>query len=485
MKDLFSHALEEQVNGNYLIAINLYNKCIENNLNLVQSYNNLGLIYFNLKKFNESETCLKKSVKYDELFIDAHNNLYVLYNSLKKFDLAIFHANICLKINPNNPNILTNLGNFYSSHNNITKAKEYYLKSIKLDSKNILTINNLASLEFDLGNTDLSIKYYTEAIKLDESWFLAKKNIGISYLKIKKFKEGFNNFEYRKNDVSKNEYANKPNNLKLWGGENLNKKILLLYSEGGFGDMIHFARYIKDLKESYDVKIYLDINKKIQHLFENLDILFLNDTSAIPEHNYFSYVMSLPKIHYEKHSKILNQNYEILTKNNLSIDLQKKIDKIKFPRIGICWHGNENNKSDIHRSISLNYMLEIFELKKISFISLQEKIELEELKVIEGIENFTHFDDALDKNKAFEDTIEIIKNIDLVITCDTAIAHLSAPLNKETWILLSTASDWRWFAKDTKSPWYSNVKLFRQDAFNQWKNVILKVKKELHDRFNH
>ena len=481
---MFNQALKEHMSGNHKNAIDLYKKCIKNNLNLVQSYNNLGLIYYAKKKFEESEIYLLKAIKHDDFFIDAHNNISVLYSKIQKFDLAILHAKICLKHNPKNPNILINLGNFLSSINDFDEARKSYLRSIALDTKNKLALNNLASLEYDLGYCKKSIELYKAAIEIDNSWFLVKKNIGISYLKLKIFKEGFINFELRKKEVAKEEYKYQPINLKLWEGEDLNKKILIVYSEGGIGDTIHFARYIKNLKERYSVKIYLKIDKRIKHLFKSLGISFIDEESEIPKSDYYCLIMYLAKIHFDKFFKVLEQNYKIANDVNISLAWGKKLEKIKNPRIGVCWKGNKNNKNDFFRSIKYITLSKLFKLEEINFISLQQYIELDELEKINKVKNFTHFNSTMDKNnKAFEDTIGIIRNVDLVITCDTSIAHLSATLNKETWILLSTGSDWRWFTKDVKTPWYQNVKLFRQLKINKWESVIKKIKNELINKF--
>ena len=180
-------------------------------------------------------------------------------------------------------------------------------------------------------------------------------------------------------------YKYQPINLKLWEGEDLNKKILIVYSEGGIGDTIHFARYIKNLKERYSVKIYLKIDKRIKHLFKSLGISFIDEESEIPKSDYYCLIMSLAKIHFDKFFKVLEQNYKIANDVNISLAWGKKLEKIKNPRIGVCWKGNKNNKNDFFRSIKYITLSKLFKLEEINFISLQQYIELDELEKINKV----------------------------------------------------------------------------------------------------
>ena len=484
MENYFEKALQYHLKNKFVEAEKLYNKSIEYKLNIFQSYNNLGLINYAKKNFVTAEKYFKQAITSNHSYIDPHNNLAVLYSKLKNYELAIQHSITCLKIDPNNINILINLGNFLSSTGKLSGAKKIYLKVINLDKKNKYALNNLGSLDFDLGLVDSSIKLYEKVIKIDKLWFLPKKNLGISLLKKKEFRLGFNYFESRQEEKNKQEYGKKIYNSKIWNGESLEKKTILILSEGGFGDIIHFARYVKDIECIQNITIYFQTNKKLFHLFRNFKITLLNEKCVLPKHDYHCYIMSLAKNYYDKKKNLLAQNYTIPS-NNYIYDLwKKKLDKIEFPKIGVCWHGNMQNKSDFLRSIKLKYFKNIFSIKNINFISLQETLNSNENKLAKETKNFYNFNSVLDKNNnAFEDTIELIKNLDLVITCDTSIAHLSASLNKETWVLLSKGSDWRWFSDSSKSFWYKSIKLFRQENLGDWSALINKVKKELATKF--
>ncbi len=105
------------------------------------------------------------------------------------------------------------------------------------------------------------------------------------------------------------------------------------------------------------------------------------------------------------------------------------------------------------------------------------------MKIINKYSNVNYFEDMDKTVKPFEDTIGIIKNLDLIITADTSLAHLSATLGKKTWIALPFVSDWRWFRDEKKSIWYKNVTLYKQKQIGNWEEVFKSIKKDLEKNF--
>ena len=118
-------------------------------------------------------------------------------------------------------------------------------------------------------------------------------------------------------------------------------------------------------------------------------------------------------------------------------------------------------------------------LKSINFFVLQRDFDKEKIKSINENRNVNYFEGLDQSGYPFEDTINIIKNLDLIITADTSIAHLSATLERKTWIGLPLICDWRWFLKSEQSIWYKNVTLFRQKRDREWKEVFKSMKDKL------
>ncbi len=123
-------------------------------------------------------------------------------------------------------------------------------------------------------------------------------------------------------------------------------------------------------------------------------------------------------------------------------------------------------------------------LKKINFFIIQKDFDKNKMKIINKYSNVNYFEDMDKTGKPFEDTIGIIKNLDLIITADTSLGHLSATLGKKTWIVLPFVSDWRWFSDEKKSIWYENVTLYKQKQIGNWEEIFKSIKEDLKRKFS-
>ena len=146
------------------------------------------------------------------------------------------------------------------------------------------------------------------------------------------------------------------------------------------------------------------------------------------------------------------------------------------PRIGLSWQGNPNYDADHQRSMPLSFLEPLIVQQKFEFISLQQGFGEEQLMNISSA--IAKFGDV-DKAAAFIDSAAIMANLDLVITSDTAIPHLAGALGVPVWLLLPKTPDWRWLLETPDSPWYSNMRLFRQTTAGDWQSVADQVKEAL------
>ena len=146
-------------------------------------------------------------------------------------------------------------------------------------------------------------------------------------------------------------------------------------------------------------------------------------------------------------------------------------------KVGICWQGSKN-KIDVGRSFSLSLFEDISRLKNIELISLHKG---EGEKQISDIKfDLTTLGDDFDAGgDSFIDTAAVIVNCDLIISSDTAIAHLAGALGKPTWVALKYIPDWRWMLERNNSPWYPTVKLYRQKKQGDWEHVFDSMRRDL------
>jgi hypothetical protein len=163
--------------------------------------------------------------------------------------------------------------------------------------------------------------------------------------------------------------------------------------------------------------------------------------------------------------------------------IEAPIEKISFwndalaqyklePKVGLVWKGNPNHVNDHHRSIPIKELLP-FLIPRIRYFCLQKEITREDKATIENLFPIEIFEMMLND---FSETAAICQNLDLVITVDTSVAHLSASLGKNTWVILPHVPDWRWLLVNESSPWYKSVKLFRQESISNWSGVLENLK---------
>jgi hypothetical protein len=145
------------------------------------------------------------------------------------------------------------------------------------------------------------------------------------------------------------------------------------------------------------------------------------------------------------------------------------------PRIGIAWAGNAKHIRDRERSIDLRSLLPLLDIDA-TFVSLQKEVRTADAATLGKCADIIHFGYEL---AGFSDTAALISHLDLVISVDTAIAHLAGALGKPVWILLTHVPDWRWLLDRDDSPWYPTARLFRQNETRAWDSVIARVRDAL------
>jgi len=302
-----------------------------------------------------------------------------------------------------------------------------------------------------------------EKIKKNTNYF---NFLGIRYLFDGDFVNGWKYYEYRPS-----KHLNILENTKEWNGEDLNTKHIVVYSEQGFGDTIQFSKYITPLTK-ISKKVTFIVQKEIQNIFKT-DVSNLNiDIEDSIQDKIFDYKITLGSILKYFYTTKLNANENLIKIDKNSCNKwSKKFDSNKI-NVGIAWSGSIIGPNEPYRSIPLKSLNKLFSLDA-NFFCLQNEIWERDLDYFKSSK-------IVDYGKYnFNELASIIPNLDLVISSDTSLLHLSASLNKETWGMINLSPDWRWGKFNTINP-YSSLKLFQQKNFDNWDNVV----NEIYDKLN-
>ena len=453
--------------SNYEEAILNCEKAIKNSPNYYPAYNTMGLIYKGLNKFEKSISNLEKAIEIKSDYIEAYNNLGIVLRYMGRAEEAVQIYNKLIKLKPNYVPAYNHLGNALKDCLKIKESIEFYKKASEVNSKNFSNKNGIENLKLDENIKN----NYIEIFKNKKNFPLAIYNESLAKLLSGDLEDGFKKYEFRwfiKEDFKKLKYQSIP----LWQGkENLKDKKIVVWHEQGIGDAIHFSRYVSNLL-NLGAKVYLQTHKRLVCLFNN----FFSTCNVFDEENndqkydFQIPLMTLPLVFKTNLNNIPKQNF--LIPHNLIESWERKLGPKKKKRIGLCWSGNRNHKYDHFRSLELNSLFPLIK-NNYEFFCIQKDVLNNEMDQLKNLKiKYLGDEDLLN-------TGAIIKNLDLVISCDTSICHLSGSLNCPTWLLLHYSPDWRWLLNREDSPWYPSIKLFRQKKLNEWSNVINKIEKEL------
>jgi hypothetical protein len=265
------------------------------------------------------------------------------------------------------------------------------------------------------------------------------------------------------------------------GDESLEGKSLLILAEQGFGDTIQSCRFAP-LAAARGAKVTLAVQDPLVALLECLKpgIMITALSAVVPTRfDYHIPLLSMPRAFHTRTDNI-PASIPYLSANPWRIEAWNARMGTHGFRIGICWQGAVGGEVDIGRSFPVRHFETLAEIPGLRLISLQKNAGVEQLRDLPAGMKVETFGDTLDPGPdAFVDTAAVMENLDLVITSDTAIAHLAGALGRPVWVALSHVPDWRWLLDRDDSPWYPTMRLFRQPRRNDWAGVFAAIKTSL------
>jgi hypothetical protein len=255
-----------------------------------------------------------------------------------------------------------------------------------------------------------------------------------------------------------------------WQGEALCGQKILVHSEQGFGDTIQFARFT-DILAKKGGRVTIECQPELKELLKSAPgvIETLARGDKLPEFDVHTPLLSIPGILALEKDEIPNDTPYLLAPADKRKYWSTKLTPGNRLKIGVTWKTGDKQLSASFKSCPLKAYEPLFKIDQVDWISLQKVIPEIDQPISKNLK------DTSGGLKNFADTAAIISELDLIISMDTAVAHLAGALGKPIWLLLSTAGDWRWLKNVSDRPWYPNMKIFRQTKFNDWDGLIRRV----------
>lgn len=334
-------------------------------------------------------------------------------------------------------------------------------------------INNCGTVQARRGNFAAALRLYERSLALAPDQVHARYNLSTTLLVLGEWRRGFREFEVRWK-LFPHEAVRRNRLAPVWLGEcDVSAKTVLLHHEQGYGDAIQFSRYALLVAQRAG-RVIIAVPRALRTLMGTLGsgVEVVADGDPIPAHDYCCGLMSLPIV-FGTTPETAPARVSYLKADRAVADLwRKRLGATSRTRIGLVWSGRRYPPINRPRDIPLETLRPLLGLDA-DIVCLQQGVTQQERELLARYPNVSLHGEGLND---FADTAGLVENLDLVITVDTAIAHLAGALGRPVWLMNRFASCWRWLLERADSPWYPTMRLFRQHSLGDWESVVADVR---------
>ncbi len=455
-----------------------YEEAIQLQPGFVPAYICLGELEKQQGAFDQSQTNFEAALSLDPGCADAWQGVAELHQAREEFQQAIVAYKKVLSLDAERTSTWNLLGTVFQSLEQLDEAEACYRQALSLLPDNVIVLNNLGVVLNAQGRLEDAIAIYRHLLQVDSSYPEGHWNLSVALLAAGYYLEGWQEYEWRfrkTNPVLMRDFQQP-----VWDGSDMYGKTILLHAEQGFGDTIQFARYAR-LVAQRGGRVILECQvpalKRLIHSLEGVDEIVVAG-EPLPPFDCHLPMMSLPLM-FGTTLETIPANIPYLAAEPVDVEVwQQRLGPATAFRVGLVWFAKQSQVLNRKRSCRLELFASLLAVPGVEFFSLQIGLGAEQLAECGAdisIKDLTsHITD-------FADTAGFIANLDLVITIDTAVAHLAGALGARTWVILPHVAEWRWLFQREDSPWYPTMRLFRQPLQGDWPSLMDNVAAALRD----
>ncbi len=429
----------------------------------------LGMVLQKLGRSAEALTFLETAERLQPKSAKVLNSLGFVHQSLTNHERAIEYYTRAIELGMNAADTYYSMGNACHQLGDIERAAMLFRKAVELKPQDVASWNNLGKCLNDSNRLEESIQTYDRALAIDPSYAMARYGRAVTLLAAGRLREGFREYNHWRTHGIKPRQFPQPE----WQGEPIREQTLFLHAEQGFGDAIMYARFLPEVRRRAS-RVILECRPELKTFFTHCavaDVVIAYD-ETIPPFDYFSSVASLPGIFGTVLDTIPHETpYLKISATEILPPAPAGLLKV-----GVVWAGNPLHHNDAARSMRFEDFAPILLVPGVAFYSLQLPVRAQDEA---GFRSLANVVEVSGRFKSFLETAAIVAQLDLVIAVDTAMAHLAGALGRPVWTLLPFAPDWRWMLNREDTPWYPNMRLFRQKQRGEWQPVVARVAEEL------
>jgi tetratricopeptide (TPR) repeat protein len=431
----------------YEEALACYDYALALKDDIPQIWNNRGSALRNLDRLAEAETSIRAALRLKPDFANAHHNLAIVLDYLGRFDEAEVSVRSALRLQPEHAFAHCYLGNILCN----------------------------------LGRASEAVASYRTALRLQPETLEWRTSLGLALLLAGQFEEGWKEFEWRWR-TQRRARLGYDLSVPSWKGEPIGDRVILLIADEGNGDTLQFCRYVPQIAARAG-RTVLAVQRSLARLLSRLpgvsEIISLGDRP--PSFDLWCGLMSLPCA-VGTSLETIPAATPYLTADRADVaHWRDRLAGLAGLRVGLCWAGGRPSNLrqiavDRRRSLALDALAPLGDVSGVEFITLQTgPPALQAACPPRGLKLHDFSQDLHD----FADTAALIDNLDLVISVDTAVAHLAGTLGKPVWVLNRFDTCFRWPRNREDSPWYPSARQFRQPTPGDWPSVINRAQSAL------
>jgi Flp pilus assembly protein TadD len=458
-------------------AIAAFRRAIELNGDFSEAISSLSIVLMRKGKLDEAIAGFRKLAQLEPKHAEVFNNLGIALAGKGQMDEAILAMSKAVQIKPGSAEANRNLGRALAMARRSEDAIAAFRQAVEIKPDYVEANSDLGVALTEMGRLDEATAAFERAIQSNPNFATARFHRALILLLKGDFARGWPEYEWRwqaEGFPSPRRNFAQPQ----WDGEALRGKTILLHAEQGYGDFIHFVRYVP-LVAGKGARIVIECPPELDRLVRGIPEVaeVIRASDPLPPFDVHSPLMSLPKV-FRTTLDSIPAAIPYLKADEMLVDSwARRLGKREGAfRVGLTWAGRPEFVSDRFRSLELSALSSLGAVDGITFYSFQKgPVARQALTPPTGMKVIPLGDELQD----FADTAAVISQMDLILSTDTSVPHLAGALGKPVWVMLPFLPDWRWLLMREDSPWYPTMRLFRQKKLGDWAEVVDRVAKSL------
>lgn len=466
---LFHEANRLRGEGDLEGAVKLYRALLRRLPESAEVHNNLGLALQDQGLVAEAEASYRRALQFRPDLADAYNNLGTVLVGRSEHEAAEALFRRAVELAPDYLPAYVNLGSCLQVLEDPAQAVELYRRVIALEPGYLEARINLGTAYQDLMQPKAAIETYRELLRLAPEHPEAHWNLALSLLSVGEYREGWREYEWRLAGCE----PELP--LPVWRGEEISGRTILLECEQGLGDTLQFVRYATVVAEKgaqVVLRCQLPSLKPLLARVPGVTAVCVPG-EPLPPCDYQARLLSLPHLFDTTLDDMPPWRPYLFPEQRRATLWSLRLDEGRTLKVGLVWRGGPLPRN---RACPFKEFAPLSDMSQVAFYSLQLG-DAPDPTVLAAVDLGPQIED-------FGDSAAILAGLDLLVTVDTAAAHLAGGMGMPVWLLLPYSCDWRWFAEREDSPWYPTMRIFRQERPGDWPGVMRRIRAALEERLN-